>query len=116
MTDYEQRKPKQQTRGRSPQAKTVRSKAKQADHTRDYDRVRSQRARDITAAAKARAREFVALISQPIAGCGPFGQFTLPQLLVIEFAGQLGDHLSPETLRLPHKSSTGGWAGRGSVV
>lgn len=94
MSDFEQRKPKV-TRGvKSKRAtrgwvQTTRTAAEQSAHTQARKTAHKQRSRVLEAAAKARAIDFHSRYSQPITGVGPFGQFTLAQLLCIEFAQKL---------------------------
>ena len=64
----------------------------------------AERYRALERAAKQHAITFVSEIQQPIAGLGPFGQFTLVQLLSVEFALDLPSHLPAETLSKSHSS------------
>ena len=63
-------------------------------------------ARDLalTTAAKERAVEFVTEWAQPISGVGPFGTFTLAQLVTTEFALDLTSQLSATTLERAHST------------
>ena len=106
MTDFEQRKPHHSKRRSGAKAKasgkaraqTSRTTAEQKQHRQGATTAWKARDRELRREAKARAADFARGISEPIAGVGPFGTFTLPQLLGIEFAQGLPSHLSPETL------------------
>ena len=113
MSDFEQRKPKA-TRGAKKAAKkrksklarvqTSRSAPEQVAHRVAWKAEYMRRIRELEAAAKARAIESNHRLSEPITGVGPFGQYTLAQLLCIEFAQKLTTYLSEETLGRDHVS------------
>ena len=113
MSDFEQRKPKA-TRGAAAasaakrkskaRVQTTRSDVEQREHSTKRRTAHKTRTRELEQAAKARATEFHARYSEPITGVGPFGQYTLAQLLCIEFAKKLTTQLSEETLGRDHAS------------
>lgn len=106
MTDFEQRKPRalrQRAGAKAPasglaRAQTTRSGVEQQEHRKQYQIAHVQRTRELERAAKARAIAYAQQITEPIVGVGPFGTFTIAQLLTLEFARHLPSHLSPETM------------------
>ena len=89
---------------RGPSTRGEASTQRKQVHRGSYNANYSARARKLASDAKERARDFVAKISAPIAGFGPFGTFPLAQLLGIEFALHLPEHVSQETLLRDHST------------
>ena len=83
---------------------TSRTPEEQLQHERMYSAAWKRENRDLERAAKERTLAFIQQINEPIRGHGPFGQFTVAQLLGIEFAQKLPEHLSPETLERDHST------------
>ena len=86
----EQRKPRQTRqksegqKGKRPQ--TMRAPEDQRVHAAARVNAWKQRNGALRAAAIERTQAFVALMSAPITGHGVFGQYTLAQMLALEFA------------------------------
>jgi hypothetical protein len=87
---------------------TSRTPDEQKAHEARYDIVFSQRRREMIAAAKQKLQNWLLLLqrkreedARPLAGNGPFGQFTTYQLLALEFASQMQEHVPAETMQKP---------------
>ena len=113
VSEFEQRKPhmmkkrgsgsKARTSGKA-RAQTTRSAEEQKQHEQKYKLAWQSQTRDLERKAKGRAAAFTRQLEEQIHGHGPFGQYTLAQLLSIEFAQKLSEHLSPEMLERDHSS------------
>ena len=79
-------------------SQTSRTPAEQSAHEARYSKVYSQRDRDLTDAAKAALKQHMADRTRPIAPNGPFGQFTPYQLLALEFADRMPEHVPAEKM------------------
>ena len=108
MSDFDQRKPAATRRGQQSKAtsksQTTRTPSEQAAYEAEKKRVRSARQYAIDTASKLRAIAFVTQWTQPISGSGPFGVFSIAQLVTIEFATKLTSHLSATTLARAHST------------
>ena len=90
----------------SSRPKTTRSPAEQAAHRAAYTASWLEQRRVLDAAAKVRTKAFVAQMgeAQPIEGIGPYKQFTLLQLLTLEFALELPRRLDASVLASCHST------------
>ena len=90
----------------SSRPKTTRSPAEQAAHAAAYRASWNEQRRALDAAAKERTKAFVAQMgeAQPIEGIGPYKQFTLLQLLTLEFALELPRRLDASVLASCHST------------
>ena len=81
--------------GRSQSSRTP---AQQKEHEASYGRVYMQRQRDSEAAAKAALKQHIEERARPLLPNGPFGQFTPYQLLALEFADRMPEHVPAEKM------------------
>ena len=97
MKDFERQRPAK-TRGRTknPKSQTTLSVVEAAKRRKAYNIARVERTRELEARAKERALETIKRRTAPLLGWGPLGSFTTMQLLAIEFAVGLEQHLTTE--------------------
>ena len=110
MTDFDQRKPRpasstRQKRQGAVRSKTTRNAQEQSAHRAAYQLEYQSRVRALRAAAIERTEAFVAQLDAPIVGHGAFGQFTLAQLLALEFALTLPEQFSDNVQMLDEAST-----------
>jgi len=109
MSDFVQRKPRQ-TRQKSygparSRPKTMHAPQEQKQLRAAYKAAHEERTTTLRTAAIERTQAFVALMSTPIAGYGVFGQFTLAQLIALEFALDLPSQFSDNVQMLAEASA-----------
>ena len=71
------------------------------EHRRKYNSSLKAQCRQLNRAAQKRAKPFEAQLARPLQGSGPLGQFSVHDVLAIEFALHIEKHLSPEQLQTP---------------
>ena len=71
------------------------------EHIKKYNSAHKAASRACRDAAKQRAAAFEAQLARPLQGSGPLGQFSVHDVLAIEFALHIEQHLSPEQLAKP---------------
>jgi len=123
MSDFKQHKPRAGMRSgvnlkvsAKHRPQTTRTKEEQKEHRADYKTARVQRERALLDEAQLRTREWVLSIAAPLRGVGEFGQFTLAQMLTIDFATELNLNLSRETMEKSHKGINSAAAQRLSAL
>ena len=111
MTDFRRHTPPSKTRSgglrsikKSSKSKTTLSKQEQQEHAALLKAVRQDRARALEAAAKSRLAEHCATVAVPLRGNLALGQFSISQILLLEFVLALRQHMSEEMLLKPQST------------